>query len=283
MHIFRFSGVQGSRVGLDVDGKRYDLSAAAKEFTDISTWLSLADPVAAVRNVMSTARSFPIFGEIAYLPPVDEQEVWASGVTYLRSKSARMEESKHGADFYDKVYEAERPEIFFKATPVRVSGPGKPIRIRRDSTWNVPEPELALVLASSGTLAGFTIGNDMSSRSIEGENPLYLPQAKTYDGCCALGPGIALNDGSHQPRTIQMTIRRNNETVYSGETSTGMMRRSLDELARYLFRELTFPKGVFLLTGTGIVPPDDFTLLRNDIVRIQIEGIGTLENPVEGG
>jgi 2-dehydro-3-deoxy-D-arabinonate dehydratase len=212
--------------------------------------------------------------------PVDTQEVWASGVTYLRSKVARMEESEHAGDFYDRVYEAERPELFFKANPSRVSASSEAIRIRRDSTWNVPEPELALVISSRGTIVGYTIGNDVSSRSIEGENPLYLPQAKVYEGSCALGPAILLNYENARAFAIRITITRAGSEVFAGETSTARMRRTFDELAAYLFRELRFPSGVILLTGTGIVPPDNFTLRAADVVRIAIDGIGVLENPV---
>ncbi|MCM3901500.1 MAG: fumarylacetoacetate hydrolase family protein [Pyrinomonadaceae bacterium] len=278
MHIFRFLSLQGPRLGLDIEGERYDLSAVAPEFADISDWLSLSDPVVAVHNALPQVLAFPLGSEAILLAPLDVQEVWASGVTYLRSKEARVEESIAGGDFYDQVYEAERPEIFFKATALRVVGPGKAIRIRRDSAWNVPEPELALVLSSEGAIVGYTIGNDVSSRSIEGENPLYLPQAKVYDGSCALGPVIAVSENHQKARAIQMTIMRNGALVFSGETSTGQMRRTTEELANYLFRELTFSAGVFLLTGTGLVPPDDFTLRPGDVVRITIEGIGILEN-----
>jgi 2-dehydro-3-deoxy-D-arabinonate dehydratase len=280
MHIFRFNGPRGVCLGLEVDDERFDLSAAAPEFADISSWLSLADPIGSIKDALPRARTFPLTGAMELLAPLDQQEVWASGVTYFRSKVARMEESADGGDFYDLVYEAERPELFFKSTAQRVAGDGQSVRIRRDSTWNVPEPELALVLSADGAIVGYTIGNDMSSRSIEGENPLYLPQAKVYDGSCALGPSIVLNDGSEIPRTIQMTITRNRATVFSGDTSTAQMRRPLRELADYLFREMTFTKGAILLTGTGIVPPDDFTLQSGDLVSITIEGIGTLANPV---
>jgi 2-dehydro-3-deoxy-D-arabinonate dehydratase len=278
MNIFRFLSVQGPRLGLEIEGERYDLSAVAPEFADISAWLSCSDPVAAVHNSLPRILAFPLTDEANFLAPLDVQEVWASGVTYLRSKVARIEESIGGGDFYDQVYEAERPELFFKATAHRVVGPGKPIRIRGDSAWNVPEPELALVLSSMGAIVGYTIGNDVSSRSIEGENPLYLPQAKVYDGSCALGPVIAVSENRQRARAIQMAIIRNGATVFSGETSTAQMRRTTEELANYLFRELTFSAGVFLLTGTGLVPPDDFTLRPGDVVRITIEGIGTLEN-----
>ena len=265
-------------MGLDIEGERYDLSAVAPEFADISDWLSLSDPVAAVHNALPQVLAFPLRDEATLLAPLDVQEVWASGVTYLRSKVARIEESIGGGDFYDQVYEADRPELFFKATALRVVGPGKAIRIRGDSAWNVPEPELVLVLSSAGAIVGYTIGNDVSSRSIEGENPLYLPQAKVYDGSCALGPVIAVSENQQRARAIQMTIVRNGAPIFSGETSTAQMRRTTEELANYLFRELTFSAGVFLLTGTGLVPPDDFTLHPGDVVRITIEGIGTLEN-----
>lgn len=282
MHIFRYSGPRGSRLGLSVDDQRYDLSAAGPEFDDVSNWLALSDPVAAVQAALPRVRAFPLVDDVKLLAPVDTQEVWASGVTYLRSKVARMEESENqaGGDFYDRVYEAERPELFFKAMPGRVVGPRQPIRIRGDSSWNVPEPELVLVLSASGAIVGHTIGNDVSSRSIEGENPLYLPQAKVYDGSCALGPVIALSDAQPKAHSIQMSITREGATVFSGQTSTAQMRRTQQELAAYLFRELTFVAGAFLLTGTGIVPPDDFTLRSGDVVSITIEGIGTLENPV---
>ncbi len=281
MNIFRFKGPGGPRLGLETEGERFDLSAAGGDFTDMSSWLSLPDPLSAVDDALSRARDFPIEPEVVLLPPTDVQEVWACGVTYLRSKVARMDESEAGGDFYDQVYDAERPEIFFKAGANRVVGPGEKIRIRRDSSWNVPEPEMALVLSSSGLIIGQTIGNDVSSRSIEGENPLYLPQAKVYDGSCALGPVIALSNSWSVIRTIQMEITRAGVTVYEGQTSTSKLRRNSRELAEYLFRELSFATGVFLLTGTGIVPPDDFTLQSGDVVRIEIEDIGVLENPVE--
>jgi len=283
MHIFRYSSPLSPRLGLSVDDQRYDLTSAGREFSDVSSWLALSDPVAAVHSALPRVRAFPLADELKLLAPVDTQEVWASGVTYLRSKVARMEESESqaGGDFYDRVYDAERPELFFKALAARVVAPGAPIRIRRDSVWNVPEPEVVLVLSSDGAIVGHTIGNDVSSRSIEGENPLYLPQAKVYDGSCALGPVISLSDGLRHERTIQMTISRDGVSVFSGETSTAQMRRTQLELAAYLFRELTFGAGAFLLTGTGIVPPDDFTLQSGDVVSITIEGIGTLENPVK--
>ncbi|HEX4997035.1 MAG TPA: fumarylacetoacetate hydrolase family protein [Terriglobia bacterium] len=279
MRIFRYITSQGPRLGLEIGGERRDLSSAGPVFADVSTWLAAPDPVAAVR----AARPGDALPEsLRAAAPVDKQEVWASGVTYLRSKAARMEESEHAGDFYDRVYTAERPELFFKHNAWRVSGPGEPIRIRKDSAWNVPEPELALVLSSRGRIVGFTIGNDVSSRSIEGENPLYLPQAKVYEGSCALGPVILVNDEPPQTRGIRLSIERQGAEVFAGETSTAQIRRSFEELASYLFRELSFPDGAVLLTGTGIVPPEDFTLRGGDVVRIRIDGIGELENPVRG-
>jgi 2-dehydro-3-deoxy-D-arabinonate dehydratase len=217
------------------------------------------------------------------LPPVGRQEVWAAGVTYYRSRSARMEESRDagGGSFYDRVYEAERPELFPKATPHRVIGHRGEIRIRGDATWSVPEPELALVINSSAEIVGYTIGDDVSSRDIEGENPLYLPQAKSYDGACALGPGVLLSGDPLPPTTaIELAIVRGGTTAFQGDTSLDQMRRSPEELVAYLYRELTFPNGSVLMTGTGIVPDDSFTLHSGDEVRITIEPIGTLVNQV---
>ena len=215
------------------------------------------------------------------LVPVGSQEVWASGVTYLRSRDARMEESENAKTAYDRVYEAERPELFFKSAPHRVAGPGEEVYIRTDSTWNVPEPELTLVINSLGEIIGYTVGNDMSSRNIEGENPLYLPQAKVYAGCCGLGPGILVRQRPLDPTTeIEMEIRREGATVFRGHTDLTNLKRSPQELVDYLFREDEFPDGCFLLTGTGIVPPDEFTLEPGDEIRITIEPIGTLINIV---
>lgn len=223
--------------------------------------------------------------DVALLAPIDQQEVWAAGVTYRRSRTARMEESKDAENFYDKVYKADRPELFFKANAHRVAGPEQPIRIRRDAKWNVPEPELALVLDSRLNLVGFTIGNDMSSRDIEGENPLYLPQAKVYDLCCGLGPAITLADFMPDRKRIgiNMAIRRGLRPAFEGSTSIRRMARSFEDLVGYLGRDHTFPQGVILLTGTGIVPGNDFTLLPGDEVAISIDGIGTLTNRVIQG
>jgi 2-dehydro-3-deoxy-D-arabinonate dehydratase len=218
------------------------------------------------------------------LPPLVSQEVWAAGVTYQRSRAARIEESQTagGGDFYDRVYTAERPELFFKATPHRVSGPHETVRIRRDSRWNVPEPELALVVTRGGRIIGYTIGNDMSSRDIEGENPLYLPQAKVYDRCCALGPCVLVAEEMPPAATeIRMEVAREGVTVFNGSTTLARLRRTPESLVEFLFRDNSFPRGCFLLTGTGIVPPDDFTLRARDEIRINIEPIGTLVNTVE--
>ncbi len=218
------------------------------------------------------------------LAPIGSQEVWAAGVTYLRSREARMEESaaSGGADFYDKVYVAERPELFFKALPHRVAAPFQAVYIRRDSSWNVPEPELTLYINSQAHIQGYTIGNDMSSRSIEGENPLYLPQAKVYDRSAALGPALYIPETPIPATTmIRMTIARKGEQVYSGEVAISQMKRKLEELAEWLFRETEFSVGCYLMTGTCLVPGNDFTLQPGDIVDITIGGIGTLTNPVK--
>ena len=218
------------------------------------------------------------------LAPIGTQEVWAAGVTYLRSRQARMEESEAagGGDFYDRVYAAARPELFFKAPHYRTVGPGASVRIRADSRWNVPEPELALLLTNSGKIVGYSIGNDMSSRDIEGENPLYLPQAKSYDGATALGPCLYVPNDPLPPATpIRMAVDRAGATVFSGTTSLDQMKRRPTELVDYLYRELSFPVGCVLFTGTGIIPPDDFTLRSGDRITIEIPPIGTLTNTVE--
>lgn len=221
--------------------------------------------------------------EANLLPPISKQEVWASGVTYQRSREARMEESKDagGGDFYARVYEAPRPELFFKAAPYRTVGTGGKVRIRKDSKWNVPEPELVLFICSAGTIEGYTIGNDMSSRDIEGENPLYLPQAKCYDGAAAIGPCIYIPEHPIDPNTmIRIYIHRASQVVFSGEISINRMKRKHTELVSYLFQELSFPHGALLMTGTGVVPPDSFTLHAGDVIKITIDHIGTLENTV---
>ena len=217
------------------------------------------------------------------LPPVDRQEVWAAGVTYLRSRDARMEEAKEsgGDTFYDKVYAAERPELFFKSTASKVVGPQQAVRIRKDSTWDVPEPELALFITAGGNIVGYSIGNDMSSRSIEGENPLYLPQAKMYDGAAALGPCLYVPGEPIAPTTkISIEIRRGDTVMYQDETPISQMKRKHTELVEFLYRESSFPDGCFLMTGTCLVPPNSFTLQSADVITITIEGIGQLQNTV---
>jgi 2-dehydro-3-deoxy-D-arabinonate dehydratase len=212
--------------------------------------------------------------------PIQSQEVWAAGVTYLRSRDARMEESKDagGGTFYDRVYDADRPEIFFKATPHRVFGTGMPLRLRADSKWNVPEPELALAMNRGGKIFGYSIGNDLSSRDIEGENPLYLPQAKVWSHCCGLGPALVVCDPLKLETAIEIQIVRAGGVVFEGQTFLSQMKRTPAELADWLWRDNTFPNGCYLLTGTGLVPPNDFTLAGGDEVRISIETLGTLVN-----
>jgi 2-dehydro-3-deoxy-D-arabinonate dehydratase len=215
--------------------------------------------------------------------PIQHQEIWAAGVTYLRSREARMEESKESgaADFYAKVYDAERPELFFKSTAERCAGTNETVHIRRDSQWNVPEPELTLFASSSGKIVGYTIGNDMSSRDIEGENPLYLPQAKSYDKSAAIGPCLCVLENPIDAETmIEMTIERMEKVVFHGQISINQMKRKHQELIGFLFREMSFPKGVYLMTGTCLVPPNDFTLQVGDSISIGIEPIGVLKNTV---
>jgi 2-dehydro-3-deoxy-D-arabinonate dehydratase len=237
------------------------------------------------------ASSLPTLGEsqksdsVSWLPPIDQQEVWAAGVTYKRSQTARMEESEAAASCYDRVYTAARPEIFFKATPHRCSGQGGPVRIRKDATWNVPEPELALVISRSGKIVGYTIGNDMSSRDIEGDNPLYLPQAKLYNQCCGLGPWVVLASSMPERSSIgiHLSIHRSGNEVFAGKTSVAEMARKLEDLVEWLLKDNDMPNGAFLLTGTGVVPDSNFTLAANDVVHITIDGIGTLTNTVVQG
>jgi len=217
------------------------------------------------------------------MAPIGQQEIWACGVTYLRSKLGRQEESKDagGGDFYAKVYEAERPEVFFKSTAHRVMGPKQNVRIRKDSSWDVPEPELTLVVTSSGKIIGYTIGNDMSSRSIEGENPLYLPQAKTYDEAAAIGPCIYITDKPLDPETtIFLEINRNSKSVFTGQIGINQMKRTPEELVSFVFRECSFPYGCYIMTGTGIVPDSSFTLQSGDEIKISIDSIGQLINVV---
>ncbi|MBI2823632.1 MAG: fumarylacetoacetate hydrolase family protein [Planctomycetia bacterium] len=280
---FRFPNGRES-VGL-VDGDEVaPLALSGGHFQTLAEILEADDPAGTAEFLVEKTEKVPLEQAIP-LSPVDRQEIWAAGVTYTRSRKARMDESEQAASFYDLVYAAPRPELFFKATPSRVSAPGAPVRIRRDALWNVPEPELTLVLNSRLRLVGFTIGNDMSSRDIEGENPLYLPQAKVYDGCCALGPWITLarDMPPAEQTTIRLAIKRGKQVICEGTTCVARMARSFDDLVEYLGRDNTFRDGVFLLTGTGIVPDDDFTLFAGDVVEIAIDGIGTLTNPVVQG
>lgn len=244
--------------------------------------LNSADPVGLARFLLKPDTKLVPLSEVKLLSPVDQQEVWAAGVTYKRSQVARMEESESAASHYDKVYTADRPELFFKATPHRVSGPGQPLRVRFDSNWSVPEPEFTLVINSSGRIVGYTAGNDMSARDIEGENPLYLPQAKMYNQCAGVGPCVMLAEKplDMDATDIQVEIRRGGKSVFSGSTKLSQMKRTPEELAKWLFKENVFPNGAFLMTGTGIVPDDNFTLENGDEVSITITGIGTLTNPI---
>jgi len=268
------------RVGLIDAGSVLDLTAAGvHRLHDLLESNDLVEQLERARRDSGPAWSLD---QVRLLTPVESQEIWAAGVTYLRSKQARMEESDFSARAYDHVYEAARPEIFFKAVPEKVVSPGEAVGIRRDARWSVPEPELTLVVNSSGALVGFTIGNDMSSRDIEGENLLYLPQAKIYARSCAIGPWVIVGASEDEARqwTIRLEIDRQGGTVFAGETQVDQIKRTFAELLEHLFRSQAFPRGVMLLTGAGIVPPDSFTLGEGDRVRITISGIGTLENPV---
>ena len=282
MKLCRFKNAEGEvRVGLATDDNTVaDLSAGGVE--SITSLLEDTDGTQQISEVVGQDLPQLALSEVKLLTPVEGQEVWAAGVTYLRSKKARMEESDFSANAYDLVYEAARPEIFFKALPNKVVGPGEAVGIREDSKWNVPEPELTLVINSAKQLVGYTIGNDMSSRDIEGENLLYLPQAKVYDRSCAVGPWIVVgaNEAEVREWTIGVEIERGGNAVFNGETSINNIKRTFDELVDYLCRSQTFSKGAMLLTGTGVVPDDDFTLAVDDVIRITISGIGTLENPV---
>jgi 2-dehydro-3-deoxy-D-arabinonate dehydratase len=267
--------------GLVTDaGAVIDLKAAG--WHGLSPLLERDDLIERLRGLMQERAAAFALSEVRLLCPLERQEVWAAGVTYLRSRAARMEESSFSASAYDRVYEADRPELFFKALPQKTVGPGAAVGIRQDARWSVPEPELALVLNSRGKIAGLTIGNDLSARDIEGENLLYLPQAKIYERSCAIGPWITVGVEEPQARSwlIDLEIRRRGEVVYRGGTTVAQIRRSFDDLAAFLFRSQKFPDGAVLLTGTGVVPPDDFALCPGDSVRIDISGIGTLENPV---
>ena len=268
------------RVGLVEAGSVRDLTGlGVLRLHDLLERSDLGDEIGRARR--ATLPEWPL-DQVRLRTPVESQEVWAAGVTYLRSKQARMDESDFSARAYDHVYEAARPEIFFKSVPGKVVSSGEPVGIRRDARWNVPEPELTLVINSSGSIAGFTIGNDMSSRDIEGENLLYLPQAKIYAASCAIGPWVVVGVREDDVRqwTIRLEIDRGGASVFAGETRVDQIKRTFDDLVAYLFRSQVFPGGAMLLTGAGIVPPDSFTLAEGDRVRITISGIGTLENPV---
>jgi 2-dehydro-3-deoxy-D-arabinonate dehydratase len=282
MKLCRFQHAQGPpRIGVAFDDTSVlDLTTAGVD--QIEKLLEVDNLAAHMNRLVGQTQTRFGLRTVKLLPPVDKQEVWAAGVTYQRSKAARMEESQSSASVYDQVYDAPRPELFFKALPEKVVAANDAVGIRKDATWNVPEPELALVFSSKGRLVGYTIGNDMSSRDIEGQNPLYLPQAKIYRQSCALGPFIKVGILENEARTwtIHLRIQRGTKVVFQGETSVGQIKRRFDELGSYLFRSQTFPHGVVLLTGTGIVPPDNVTLQAADVVRISISGIGVLENTV---
>lgn len=285
------------RLGAVADGNVYDLTSLGKpSLGTFSGWLALVDEIGispAVRELQGAVGQLllahrwedllraPSEEAAHLLPPLDRQEVWAAGVTYLRSRVAREEESERSG-IYDRVYDAERPEIFFKSSPHRTVGPLDFVYIRADSNWNVPEPELTVVLTPGLQIAGYTAGNDVSSRDIEGANPLYLPQAKTYDRSCALGPAVTVGPDfdSTKPAAIDLTIRRGSQVSFQGGSNTGQMKRSIGELVSFLGRYNTFPDGVFLMTGTGVVPPDDHTLEAGDVVEISVERVGTLVNVV---
>src|SRR6478609_3020082 len=282
MKICRFKmGDDVVRIGMvSEDATVLDLTPAG--ITQSHALLEDDDPVARVRSLAQKDLPRLPLAQVQLCSPVERQEVWAAGVTYLRSKKARMEESDFSATAYDRVYDAVRPEIFFKSAPEKVVPTGEAVGIRSDAKWNVPEPELALVMNSRGQIVGYTIGNDMSSRDIEGENLLYLPQAKTYHRSCALGPWIVLGASEATVRQwpITLEIRRDGQAAFTGETSVGQLKRRFEELAEFLFRCQVFPGGAVLLTGTGIVPPETFTLREQDEIIIHIAGIGTLQNSV---
>jgi 2-dehydro-3-deoxy-D-arabinonate dehydratase len=281
MNLCRFKLPSGEvRIGLAQGDSVTDLTAAG--IHALEPVLEADSPKSLIESALKKNPPQLTLSKVRLCAPVERQEVWAAGVTYLRSKAARIEESDFSATAYDRVYSAARPEIFFKSLPEKVVATDEPVGIRSDSKWNVPEPELALVLNSRGRIVGQTIGNDMSSRDIEGENLLYLPQAKTYRGSCALGPWIHLGEPEAAVREwkIVLEILRDGKSAFSGETSVGQIKRGFEELAGFLFRCQVFPHGAVLLTGTGIIPGEKFTLQERDLIRITISGIGTLENPV---
>lgn len=271
------------RVGI-LDGgdvRLLDISRS-DTYPDLASILHADDPAAVAESLIDPDAGELLVESVRLLAPIDRQEVWAAGVTYQRSQAARMEESESGASHYDKVYTADRPELFLKATADRVVGPGQPLRVRSDSNWSVPEPEFTLMISPDLRLVGFTIGNDVSARDIEGENPLYLPQAKVYNQSCAIGPCVLVPDAPLDlPNTrIELTILRADSEVFKGDTNLGQLARTFEDLISWLGREYDFPHGAALLTGTGVVPPDDFTLEDGDVVSIEVTGVGVLTNPV---
>ncbi|HUG69872.1 MAG TPA: fumarylacetoacetate hydrolase family protein [Pirellulaceae bacterium] len=277
--------IASGEVGVgSVSGDQLTPLALTDEYASLTDILEAEAPGQIAAALMDPSAQV-LLADVTLLPPIDAQEVWAAGVTYTRSKTARMEESEAAASCYDRVYTSPRPELFMKATPHRVSGPGQPLRIREDAEWNVPEPELTLVMNRRMQLVGFTIGNDMSSRDIEGDNPLYLPQAKVYNQCAGIGPWITLATAM-PPRAeigIALEIRRDGQVVFAGQTGIDQMARTFEELIGWLSRDNSFPAGVLLMTGTGVVPNSEFTLHPGDIVDITIDGIGTLSNPIVQG
>ena len=295
LSLCRFANADGRpRLGLVSAGLLYDLSALRRPaFSGMEAWLSYASGRVAqtIAELAALPQTMEPVGEASallqpgepprVLAPLDTQEVWACGVTYEMSREARMRESEEPT-IYGRVYDAPRPELFFKATPHRVSGPGEAVAVRADSRWDVPEPELALVISPKMEIVGYTVGNDMSSRDIEGQNPLYLPQAKVYERCCALGPfaRLATEDFDPLAQSVECVIYREGKPAFRGETHTSRIHRPLLDMVRYLGRCNSYPAGAFLLTGTGIVPPDTFTLREGDVVEITFERLGTLRNPV---
>jgi len=283
MKLAKFLAADGrTSIGIVEDDGLQPLELGGGQYRSLTEILESDNPAETVRFLVDHTSPRLSLATVTLLSPLDEQEVWAAGVTYKRSRAARMEESVSAATVYDRVYSADRPELFFKSLAYKVVAPGNPVRIRRDSAWNVPEPELALIINSRGGIVGYTIGNDMSSRDIEGENLLYLPQAKMYDRSCAVGPFVVVGVDEQEARTwkIGVEIIRLGKTVFAGETSIDQIKRSFKELAGFLCRSQTFSHGAVLLTGTGIVPNDDFTLQQKDTVRITVSGIGTLVNSV---
>ena len=284
MFLAKIQTKQGPAVARVANNFATVLDLTSLGLQSLSQLLSSDRLVELARDLPAAAASIPL-ESVQWLPPIDDQEVWAAGVTYKRSQTARMEESEAAASCYDRVYTADRPELFFKATPNRCSGHLGKLRIRTDATWNVPEPELTLVLSNRGKIVGYTIGNDMSSRDIEGDNPLYLPQAKVYNQCCGLGPWITLAEAmpARDKIGISLKIIRDNKTVFSGETSVSQMARQFEDLVQWLIRDNDLLNGAFMLTGTGVVPDSSFTLAKDDTVHISIDGIGTLTNTIVQG